>query len=316
MKLWPRLDYRADRSVIETLHAYCQVIGKLLVRTLPWHNHGWHTALRVVPRGLRTYPLIVGDQELQITLDLQMGAIIGESSSGRRGSFAIAGQSVAAFTQQLDSLLRELDAVIDLSGGPNEVEDPVPFADDTALREWDVETALHCHAAFRSANRTFENFRTGFVGKSSPSHLFWGSFDLAVTRFSGRTAPLHPGGIPALPDAITREAYSHENASAGFWLGGNGADEAMFYAYGYPTPDELANAAIEPAQAWWHTDLEEFVLPYAAVAAADDPEATLLRFLESTYAAIADRADWPRGMLDIPRGTVGKPRDVKGSRAS
>ena len=157
-------------------------------------------------------------------------------------------------------------------------------------------------------------FRTGFVGKSSPVHLFWGSFDLAVTRFSGREAPLHPGGFPNLPDEVTREAYSHEVASFGFWLGGGGVEEAAFYAYGYPTPEGLDKAGIEPAEAYWHTDLGEFVLPYAAVRSADDPEAVLLRFLESAYRAVATRGDWDCAALDIPLGRFGEPYDLAAHR--
>lgn len=157
-------------------------------------------------------------------------------------------------------------------------------------------------------------FRTGFVGKSSPVHLFWGSFDLAVTRFSGREAPLHPGGFPNLPDEVTREAYSHEVASFGFWLGGGGVEEAAFYAYGYPTPEGLSEAAIAPDAAFWHSDLGEFVLPYSAVCTAQDADAVLLEFLESTYCVIASQAGWDRKALDIPAGRPGKPYDVASHR--
>jgi hypothetical protein len=166
------------------------------------------------------------------------------------------------------------------------------------------------HAAFRSANRVFELFRTGFVGKSSPPHVFWGSFDLAVTRFSGREAPLHPGGVPNLPDTVTREAYSHQVASAGFWPGGTGVDAAAFYAYGYPSSEELKDAAVAPDAAYWHEKLGEFVLPYEAVRSAAIPDAALLDFLQSTYAAVAERGGWDRAALDIPLGCFGRPRGL------
>ncbi len=235
--------------------------------------------------------------------------------SGHSERFALEGQGVARFAEQLGEVLEAVGVPVRTDGAPNEVPDPVPFAQDTVARAWDAATARRLHAAFRSVDRVFARFATGFVGKSSPSHLFWGSFDLAITRFSGRTAPLHPGGIPALSDRVTREAYSHEVASAGFWLGGGGTGEdeiteAAFYAYGYPTPDGLSAQAVEPEPAYWHSELGEFVLSYADARAADDPDAMLTAFLESTYAAIADTGSWDRKALDIPTGRVGHPRPV------
>ena len=310
MGAWPRLDYTADKAVIETLHAYLQVLGKAPVRTLPWRNHGWHVALRVTPRGFRTYPMPVGEHDLEITLDCHAGRVALETSDGATDWIALTGQTVASLHRELTELLARVGVPIDLSGAPNEVEPAVLFAEDRRERRWDGETVRRCHAAFRSAARAFDRFATGFVGKASPVHLFWGSFDLAYTRFSGRSAPPHPGGIPNLPDDVTREAYSHEVASFGFWLGGNGADEAMFYAYGYPTPDKMAKAELGVDDAYWHGGLSEFVLPYAAVRAADDPDTALLGFCEAAYDAIADTAEWDRAALDIPRGRAGEPRPV------
>ena len=311
---WPKLDFEADRAVIESLHAYLQVAGKLPTRALPWCNHSWHLALRVVPRGFRTYPVEMSNGEAEVIFDCLSSAIAVETSTGFADGFEVTGQSVARFHNQLSELLRLAGVTTDISGAPNEVEIAVPFHEDAADRAWDEAVLSRIHRAFSDANRVFERFRSGFVGKSSPSHLFWGSFDLAVTRFSGREAPLHPGGFPNLPDRVTREAYSHEVASAGFWLGGGGVDEAAFYAYGYPAPDGFADAEIAPDAAYWFADLGEFVLPYAAVRAADDPEETLMQFLESTYAAVAKNADWPRETLEIPRGNFGKPYDVEAAR--
>ncbi len=307
---WPQLDYRADKAVIETMHAYLQVVGKLPTRALPWRNHSWHVALLPVPRGFRTYPVVAGEVEAELLFDCIDSVVRLETSSGFADSFAISGQSVAAFLAELQTLLKSGGIAVSVDGAPNEVEDAVPFAEDSAKREWDHDTARRCHAAMLSVNRVFERFRSGFVGKSSPSHLFWGSFDLAVSRFSGRTAPLHPGGFPNLPDEVTREAYSHEVASAGFWLGGGGVDEAAFYAYGYPTPDGLKDAPVKPEQTYWHEELGEFVLPYKDVQTADDPDAVLMAFLHSTYEAVAEKGGWDRATLEIPVGAFGEPYDV------
>lgn len=312
---WPQLDYAADKAVIETCHAYLQVIGKLPTRARPWENHGWHLALRVVPRGFRAYPVVAGEHEAELLFDCLESEVVVESSDGFRGSMAITGQAVAEFHSGLRELLGKAGVATDVSGSPNEVDPAVPFAEDDRDRTWDTDTVRRIHSAFRSADRVFEHFRSGFVGKSSPSHLFWGSFDLAVTRFSGREAPIHPGGFPNLPDHVTREAYSHEVASAGFWLGGGGVDEAAFYTYGYPSPEGLGDADLTAPSAYWHAELGEFVLPYAAVREADDPDAALLDFLEQSYAAVADRAGWKRKELEIPRGEFGYPYDVAKARA-
>ncbi|MBD2843032.1 DUF5996 family protein [Erythrobacter rubeus] len=311
---WPRLDYAADKAVIETCHAYLQVIGKLPTRARVWCNHGWHVALRVVPRGFRTYPVVAGERDAELLFDCIAGEVVLETSDGFRSAMPIAGQTVAAFLDELQALLSQGGISTDISGAPNEVETAVPFAKDERVRRWDPNAIRRIHAAFRSANRVFEHFRSGFVGKSSPSHLFWGSFDLAVTRFSGREAPLHPGGFPNLPDRVTREAYSHEVASAGFWLGGGGVEEAAFYAYGYPSPDGLADAELTTLHAYWHGDLGEFILPYASLLETDDPDAMLLGFLKETYSAIATAAGWDRAKLEIPIGDFGEPYDVAGRR--
>lgn len=307
---WPHLDYAAERPVIETLHAYLQVVGKLPTRALPWRNHGWHVALLVSPRGFRTYPVPAGAEEAEVLVDLLDGRTVLTTSAGFEAAVPLTGQTVAEFHGELSELLRRAGVKTSINGSPNEVDPAIPFTADRRERHWDADTVRRLHGAFRSADRVFEQFRTSFIGKSSPSHLFWGSFDLAVTRFSGREAPPHPGGIRNLPDAVTREAYSHEVASFGFWPGGSGVDEAAFYAYGYPTPDGLKDASVEPEGAYWHNDLGEFVLPYEAVSDAPDPDAVLLRFLQSSYEAVATLAQWNRQALEVPIGKPGKPRLV------
>ncbi len=312
---WPRIDYAADKAVIETCHAYLQVIGKLPTRAKPWQNHGWQLALRVAPRGFRTYPIAAGEHDAEVLFDCLGSEVVLEASSGLRSRFAITGQTVAQFLLDFQSLLCEAGIETPVVGAPNEIEPAVPFAQDSRERVWDWEAIRRIHAAFRSVDRVFDRFRSGFVGKSSPSHLFWGSFDLAVTRFSGRQAPLHPGGFPNLPDRVTREAYSHEVASAGFWLGGGGIDEAAFYAYGYPSPKGLSDATITTPGAYWHGDLGEFVLPYATAREAEDPDAVLLDFLEQTYAAVAERGKWDRAELELPSVAYGEPYDVEVHRS-
>tara|TARA_B100000678_G_scaffold238749_1_gene208958 strand:- start:1303 stop:2265 length:963 start_codon:yes stop_codon:yes gene_type:complete len=311
---WPQLDFASEKGVYATVHAYLQVVGKLPTRALPWCNHSWHLALLVVPQGFRTYPVVTATGEAELLFDCVNSRIVLTTSDGHEDAVALTGQSVAELHGELAGLLRGAGIETSIDGAPNEVEEAIPFAEDDAPREWDAQVVRRLHRAFADVAQVLYEFRTGFVGKSSPVHLFWGSFDLAVTRFSGRTAPLHPGGFPNLRDDVTQEAYSHEVASFGFWPGGGGVEEAAFYAYGYPVPDGLASAAVSPDAASWNADLGEFVLPYAAVRAADDPATDLLAFLESAYDAVASRADWDRPQLEIPQGRFGKPYDVAAHR--
>ncbi len=307
MSSWPRLDYAADKGTIETLHLLLQLIGKLPVRLHPWINHGWHVALRVTPRGARTRSLPAGERHFTVELDFLDGAIRVECDNGSQSAFMVGGKSIAEVHAELSALLTEMDLPAPLYGAPNELPDPVPFTEDTRAREWDADAAQRLHGALLCADKGFTAFRSLYRGKSSPSHLFWGSFDLAVTRFSGRRAPPHPGGIPHLPDAVTREAYSHEVISAGFWAGGNGFDEAAFYAYAYPTPEGLAERPVLPAGAFWHPDLREFLLPYAKVREAADPDAELQRFLQSSFEAAAVLLDWPDGLIIGQTPSFGRP---------
>jgi hypothetical protein len=304
---WPRLDYAADKGGIETLHLLLQLIGKLPLRLHPWINHGWHVALRVTPRGAITRALPAGERHFTVELDFLEGAIRVECDTGARERLPVAGKTVAAVHRDLSAMLAGLGLPAPLHGAPNEMPDPVPFARDERPRVWDADAARRLHAAFLCADRCFNEFRALYRGKTSPSHLFWGSFDLAVTRFSGRAAPVHPGGVPNLPDNVTREAYSHEVISAGFWPGGGGFDEAAFYAYAYPTPEGLAGSAVEPAPAFWSVDLGEFVLPYAAVREAADPDEAVHAFLRSTYEAGAALLDWPGGQVIGPAPVYGRP---------
>lgn len=301
MSRWPRLDYAADKGTIETLHLLLQLIGKLPLRLHPWVNHGWHVALRMTPRGAATRSLPAGERSFSAELDFLDGTIRVECDNGSRSALPVAGKTVAQVHRELSELLAGLGLPAPLHGAPNEIPDPVRFSADDRPREWDSDAAACLHGAFLCADRGFNAFRSLYRGKSSPSHLFWGSFDLAVTRFSGRPAPAHPGGIPHLPDTVTREAYSHEVISVGFWPGGGGFEEAAFYAYAYPSPQGLSDLPVEPASAFWHAALGEFVLPYAEVRSAADQDAELQRFLHSSFDAAASLLGWPEGLaIDGP----------------
>ena len=304
---WPRLDYAADKGTIETLHLLLQLIGKLPLRLHPWINHGWHTALRVTPVGAVTRSIPAGKRHFTVELDFLDGVIIVACDSGSQSALPVEGRAIADVHRELSALLRGQGLPAPLYGRPNEISDPVPFAEDRRPRLWDGDAARRLHGAFLQADRNFNVFRSLYRGKSSPSHLFWGSFDLAVTRFSGRPAPVHPGGIPNLPDAVTREAYSHEVISAGFWPGGGGFDEAAFYAYAYPTPAGLAQATVEPPVAFWHADLGEFILPYERVRASADPDADLQRFLATTFDRAAALLEWPQGLVIAGQPAFGSP---------
>ncbi|BBC72344.1 conserved hypothetical protein [Altererythrobacter sp. B11] len=307
MSGWPRLDYAVDRPTIETIHALLQLLGKLPVRLHPWLNHGWHVALRMTPCGAITRSLPAGGRHFTAEFDFLRGRIRLACDNGDSAELPVVGKSVAEVHGELTALLGSLGLPAPLWGGPNETPDPVPFAQDHAPRPWNGEAARRLHGALLQADRCFTAFRSLYRGKSSPSHLFWGSFDLAITRFSGRAAPEHPGGIPALPDAVTREAYSQEVISAGFWPGGGGYDEAAFYAYAYPVPAGLGEQPLRPPQAFWHAPLGEFLLPYRAVSEAAEPETVLQEFLQSTYAAAAKLLDWPEGLVTAEQPCIGHP---------
>jgi len=304
---WPRLDYAADRETIESLHLLLQLVGKLPLRLHPWVNHGWHVALRITPRGAMTRSLPAGERHFSVELDFLDGAIRVACDSGTQATLPVAGRPIADIHAELSRRLAELGLPAPLHGAPNEIPDPVPFAEDRRPRAWDADAARRLHGAFLCADRNFNAFRALYRGKSSPSHLFWGAFDLAVTRFSGRPAPVHGGGIPNLPDTVTREAYSHEVISAGFWPGGGGVEEPAFYAYAYPTPEGLAGRPVAPESAFWHGDLGEFVLPYAAVRAAGDPDAALQQFLHTTFGAAAELLEWPPDLVVEGKARLGRP---------
>lgn len=307
---WPAIPYPEWRETCDALHLYSQIVGKYRLARTPWVNHSWHATLYVTARGLGTSTVADGPGGIEIVLDLLDHAVVGSASDGGSGRFPLESMSVAEFHRRFLELIGALGGTPRLHGRPNEVPDPVPFAKDHAARPYDRDAVSRYFCALVRVADVFQRFRTGYLGKASPVHLFWGSFDLAVTRFSGRAAPIHPGGIPGLPDAVTREAYSHEVSSAGFWPGGGPMDYPAFYSYAYPAPVGFALARVEPCEATYSSGLGEFILPYDAVRDAPDPEATLTRFLDSTYSAAAELGRWDRGALECAPGQPLRPRPI------
>jgi hypothetical protein len=273
-------------------------VGKIRLARTPWTNHSWHVTLYVTPRGLTTSVIPYDGRAFQIDFDFIDHALLIQTSDGAERRLALAPQSVADFYDALMAALAALDLRVRIHGRPNEVPDPIPFRGDRVHRSYDPDAAARFWRVLLQADRVFKQFRTRFLGKVSPVHFFWGSFDHAVTRFSGRTAPPHPGGIPNLPDAVTREAYSHEVSSAGFWPGGGAIDYPAFYSYAYPAPEGFASAPVRPEAAFFHEQLGEFILPYDAVRTAAAPDAMLLEFLQTTYEAAANTASWDRAALE------------------
>jgi len=280
-----------------------QVVGKIRLAATPWINHSWHATFYVTARGLTTSPVFVRGQTLQIEFDLIEQFLEVRTNRPALSRMPLQATSIARFRARLLEILRALEIDLEVSDVPNEIPGAVAFSTDTQERPYDGAAAERFWRVLLEVDRVFQQFRTGFLGKASPVHLFWGSFDLAVTRFSGRRAPAHPGGVPALPLKVAREAYSHEVSSAGFWPG-DAQHDASFYSYAYPEPKGFRERPV-PAPAGFDQALGEFVLPYARLRETPDPNAALLGFLQRTYAAAADLGQWNREDLECPIGEPG-----------
>ena len=299
LQTWPSLPLEAWRDTYATLHLWTQIVGKIRLGLATPLNHWWHVPLYVTTRGLTTSPMPYGDRTLQIDFDFVDHWLDVHASDGATRSLPLAPMSVADFHDAVLSVLDELG--VNVSVWPMPVEIPAPivrFTDDREHASYDRVAVERFWRILVRADRLLTAFRGRFRGKSSPSHFFWGGFDLAASRFSGRPAPPHPGGYPNVGVSVMREAYSHEVSSAGFWPGGTGVEEPVFYAYAYPEPEGFAAARIEPEAAYYHPTLHEFVLPYEAVRAAGDPDRALLAFLQTTYEAAADHGRWDRAALE------------------
>ena len=312
MNNWPELPYAAWKDTRDTLHLWMQIVGKIRLMQTPWLNHSWHVVLYVTARGLTTSPMPYRERAFQIDFDFIDHVLLVRTSDGDLRRLLLAPMPVAQFHTELFAAMIELGLDVRITTMPCEIADSIPFDQDRTHAAYDRDYVTRFWRVLLSTHQVLTRFRTGFLGKASPVHFFWGSFDLAVTRFSGRPAPPHPGGVPHLPDAVAREAYSHEVSSAGFWPGGGGPVEyAAFYSYAYPAPRGFASAAVRPEQAFFSRELGEFILPYDAVRNSPDPEGELMEFLQSTYEAAAELGHWARATLECPLGEVGRPRSIR-----
>jgi hypothetical protein len=298
VEIWPSLPLEAWRDTCATLHLWTQVVGKIRLALSPWINHSWHVTLYVTTRGLTTTPIPYGTRTFQIDLDFIAHRLTIQASDGGTGGFPLEPQSVAEFYKRLMKELDRLQLHIAMRVTPCEIAEPLPFDQDETHCAYDKAYANRYWQILVQADRVFKQFRVRFIGKCSPVHFFWGAPDLAVTRFSGRVAPQHPGGIPGLADWVTREAYSHEVSSCGFWPGGGAIPYPAFYSYAYPEPPGFAEALCKPAAAFYSVDFHEFILPYEVVRQAPSPDDTLLQFLQTTYDAAANLGKWDRAALE------------------
>ncbi len=296
--VWPALHYPNLKDTLATLHLWLQMVGKIRLRKTPWINHSWHVTLYVSPRGLTTGSVPYERGVFSLEFNFLQHQLVLTTSTGQQTNLVLSDGTIADFYQRLLALLQQADIAVDIHTRPNELEPAIPFEEDKQPRTYHPDHAHTVWQALIRIHNAFTRFRADFTGKVSPVHLFWGAFDLAVTRFSGREAPQHPGGAPNIPLEVMQEAYSHEVSSAGFWPGNPDFPEAAIYSYCYPTPDAFKEQPVQPDAAYYHQELGEFILPYAAVQQADDPNAMLTDFLQTTYAAAANTGNWDRAALE------------------
>jgi len=295
---WPELPYAAWRDTCDTLHMWMQIVGKTRLALAPMENHWWQVVLYLTPRGLTTSPMPEGTRTFAVDFDFLDHTLIVRTSDGTVRTMALAPRTVADFYAEYRETLRALDLPVKLYPVPVEVERAIPFAKDREHQSYDAEYANRFWRVLAESDRVLKRYRGQFIGKASPVHLFWGAMDLAATRFSGRTAPRYSGAVMNCPISVMVEGYSHECASCGFWAGSDALPEPAYYAYAYPEPKGYGERKVEPAQAYYHAGLREFILPYTAVRTAASPDDAILAFAQSTYAAAADLAKWDRQALE------------------
>lgn len=295
---WPVLDFNEIQDTLETLHHWIQIVGKIRMKTMPWQNHSWHVPLYVSPKGFTTNSIPYEGRIFQIDFDFKQHELIVECSNAGSLSMELYPRTVADFYKELFQTMNELGIEVEIYAHPNEIEPAIPFAENTINKSYDKDAAQAIWKAMLKTNEVFNQFRSDFIGKASPVHLFWGAFDLAVTRFSGNDAPLHPGGMPNMPLDVMQEAYSKEVSSAGFWPGSRDSPFPAFYAYAYPSSPSFGEQNVKPEQAFYSKEMGEFFLKYEDVQKSSDPAAMLHAFLQSTYEAAANTSDWNRNDLE------------------
>ncbi len=295
---WPQLDYKEWKDSLDTLALFTQIVGKIRLRSLPWLNHSWHVTLYVSPRGLTTGAMQYADGIFEIEFDFVQHVLLVTTSTGFLEKMPLHSISVAHFYTTLFNILDEAGIAVSIYPVPNELETAIPFKQDDIHKTYNKEQVHTYWQALVQVYKVFTRFRTGFRGKGSPVHLFWGAFDLVVTRFSGRPAPPHPGGAPHMPLRVMQEAYSHEVSSCGFWPGNDAFPQAAFYSYCYPAPAGFSEQEIKPKEAFYNKEMGEYFLLYDVVRTSADPAATLLQFLQTTYEAAANTGEWDRPALE------------------
>lgn len=295
---WPVLVFNEIGDTLETLHHWIQIVGKIRLKTMPWQNHSWHVPLYVSSRGFTTNPIPYEGRIFQIDFDFKQHKLFIECSNAGRVSMDLYPRTVADFYKELFDKLAALNIEVKIHARPNEMEPAIPFAENEVNKSYDKDAAQAIWKAMLRANEVFSKFRSDFIGKASPVHLFWGAFDLAVTRFSGNDAPLHQGGMPNIPLDVMQEAYSKEVSSAGFWPGSKDFPYPAFYAYAYPADKEFGKQKVQPQEAFWSDEMGEFFLKYEDVIKSEIPEKTLMDFLQSTYEAAARTSNWDRKALE------------------
>jgi hypothetical protein len=306
-EVWPALPFAEWKDTCATLHMWLQIVGKIRLVQSPWTNHSWHVTLYVTARGLTTSPIPHGVRTFEILFDFIDHQLRIKKNDGAIEKIELRPRSVANFYGAVMDALNKLELPVTINTTPNEVPDPIPFERDEVHHAYDPDYANRFWRALVQADRVFKKFRARFCGKCSPVHLFWGAPDLAVTRFSGRPAPSHPGGIPHLSDEITREAYSQEVSSLGFWPGNDAMPQAIFYSYAYPEPKGFSEAGVKPEAASYNSQFKEFILPYDAVRNAKSPDEVLLDFAQSTYDAASILGKWDRAALEEKKPDLHSP---------
>jgi hypothetical protein len=295
---WPVLNFTEMQDTLETLHQWLQIVGKIRLRTMPWQNHSWHAALYVTSNGYSTYGIPYQGRVFQIDFDFKKHQLVLQCSNAETLTMELRSRTVADFYAELREKLTALGIDVKIHARPNEMEPAIPFAENTVNKTYNPDSATALWQSMLKVNAVFAQFRSEFVGKASPVHLFWGAFDLAVTRFSGNPGPLHQGGMPNMPLDVMQEAYSQEVSSAGFWPGSKDAPQPVFYAYAYPGTPAFGEQPVSPKEAFYHAEMGEFFLKYDDVQSAENPEKVLMEFLQTTYEAATNTSDWDREKLE------------------